>query len=709
MATSPNDAPQKTPSALSPAQARRAEAQFQAACALHDQGLLDAATAAYAACLQIDPQHVAAHTNLGNVWRQQGNADTALAHFDQAIAMAPNYALAHYNRASLLQAHGLPEAALASYSDCVALQPDFAEAWCNSGVLLLEWHQYAPAIECLQRAIALRPAFAEALNSLGSAYLELQRWDDALGCLEAAIQAQPDLADAFINVGLVLENTRHGEAAHVAFRQALALAPHSGKALCNAYRAALGLCHWQHRTDDERTLLQAVAEGRSDIDPFTLLAVHGAACAPGMLLRPAALRYAEQRYPELAQPPLIAPGPRAAADPALPPDKADPRPLRIGYLSADFHDHATLHLLRGVLQHHDASGFTIYGYSYGATHDAVTDQAAAACAVFRDLRSVSVADAARQIAADGVDILVDLKGYTGHSRLGITALRPAPVIVNWLGYPGTLGHPRLADYVIGDPVVTPPAHAAHYSETLALMPHCYQPNDRQRRVGPRPTRASQGLPDDGLVFCCFNQSYKWDADTFTMACDLLAAVPGSVLWMLQPPQGAAPALRARMAARGVDPTRLVFAAWAPPAEHLARLACADLALDTFPYTSHTTASDALWAGVPLVTRQGESFVSRVAASLLTTLGLPQLIANDLPDALERALQLARNPSALATVRQQLADQRLRSPLFDTARFTRDLERLYRAMWAQHQQGIRATIALDPLDRLDPLTPPAGLD
>jgi predicted O-linked N-acetylglucosamine transferase (SPINDLY family) len=260
-----------------------------------------------------------------------------------------------------------------------------------------------------------------------------------------------------------------------------------------------------------------------------------------------------------------------------------------------------------------------------------------------------------------------------------------------LGYPGTLGHERLADYIIGDPIVTPLDAPEGYSETLALMPNCYQPNDRNRPISAAPPRAAEGLPEDAFIFCSFNQSYKIIPEVFELWCKLLSAVPGSVLWLLESPQGAMDNLRREARVRNIDPQRLIFAGRKPLAEHLGRLQLADLALDTFPYGSHTTGSDALWAGVPLITRPGNTFASRVAASLLTAAGLPELITDTWEAYFALALELANDATRRQDLCQRMASQRLSSPLFDTRRFTTDLEQLYERIWAQHATGERESI------------------
>jgi predicted O-linked N-acetylglucosamine transferase (SPINDLY family) len=297
------------------------------------------------------------------------------------------------------------------------------------------------------------------------------------------------------------------------------------------------------------------------------------------------------------------------------------------------------------------------------------------------------------IEQDEIDILVDLKGWTQDIRIAIQALRPAPIVVTWLGFPGTIAHAAFADYVIGDPVVTPLEHADGYTETLALMPHCYQPNDNKRAIGATPTRAAMGLPEGAFVFCSFNRCDKINRTMFAIWCDILRSVPGSVLWLLFDSDYAANKLRASAKAAGIAPERLVFAPRMASDDHLGRLRLADLALDTFPYTSHTTGSDVLWAGVPLLALKGETFASRVSSSLVTAAGLPEMVANSHAEFCEMAVALAHDSLRLKALRRRLDVIGENSPLFDSERFARDLARLYQAMWDRYQAGVKAPIVL----------------
>lgn len=651
-----------------------AETRFHHGLALQNLGRLAEAEASYTACLRLAPGHALAYNNLGNLLDAQGRNDEALRCFDTAIDKDPSLVLAHYNRGRLLHAAQQTAAALDSYSRCIELGADFAEAYSNCGLVLLELRQHEAALQCFAQALELRPDFAEAYNNSGIVLLELHHYADAVRCFEQAATLRPDYAEAYNNLGTAWAELKEFDAAGAAFRQALRLRPNYGHAAGQAYRCALSACDWHAKAADEESLAAMLVAGVADIPVFATLALPDRADFPAAILqRRAATLYAQARYPALAGPPLVTATSVAGER------------LRIGYLSADFHEHATMHLLRGVLAAHDRRRYAIHGYSYGPAADATTRAVAGHFDVFRDLGRLSDQAAAEQIAADGIDILVDLKGYTAHTRLGITALRPAPVIVSWLGYPGTLGARRLADYLIGDAVATPAEHAAHFSETLVLLPHCYQPNDRARRIGACPNRTALGLPQQGFVFCSFNQSYKFDPAMFDLWCRLLREVPGSVLWLLAPGATAQANLQREAAARGVGAERLVFAPSLGQEEHLGRLQAADLALDTFPVTSHTTASDALWAGVPLVTQIGGSFVSRVAASLLHAVGLPELVTASGEAYFALARDIALDPARLAALRQTLIAGKSSAPLFDTPRFTRNLERGYAAIWARHTQ------------------------
>lgn len=657
----------------------QAEALFNLGRALRGLGKHEEAIAAFRQVLAGAKDSPVAHNDVGLQLQDLGARGEAEACFRRAIALAPDYARAHSNLGRMLQDQGRPDEALAALRQAVALEPGLAPAHANLAGLLNSMRMFEEGEAACRQALRLDPAQVGALANRGTALLGLRRNAEAEACFRQALALDPDHADSCNNLGNLLAQEKRYEEALPLYRRIKG----DGSALAAAYHCASHLCDWKERSRDEAALRRMLQSDVAAPAPFHLLAMPGED-GPA-LQRRAGLLYANRHFPaELARPPMVDPSRRPTRD-----------RLRIAYLSADFHDHATMHLLAGVLAAHDRARYFIQCYSYGPDiHDRGRQQALDAAEIFRDFGAMSDRAAAEQIAADGIDILVDLKGYTQDGRLGISALRPAPLIVSWLGYPGTLGHQRLADYIVGDPIVTPPDHAPRYSEALASMPHSYQPNDRGREIGNRPSRRDAGLPDEGFVFCSFNQSYKLSPTLFDRWCRLLRGVPGSVLWLLRPAAAAVANLRAEAGKRGVEAERLIFAEHLPVSEHLGRLQLADLALDTFPYGSHTTGSDALWVGVPMVTMLGETFASRVGASLLHAAGLPELVAESWEAYEALAQGLAMDPPRLAALREQLGAQRLTAPLFDTLAFARDLERLYEAIWtAPH--GAQVVIAASP--------------
>jgi predicted O-linked N-acetylglucosamine transferase (SPINDLY family) len=434
------------------------------------------------------------------------------------------------------------------------------------------------------------------------------------------------------------------------------------------------MCEWSGRADLLRDFRAQIEGGESGkISPFLLLAMSGVSAS-------------EQRgCSELWMKDRQAASAADRAALAFTFSTAARPKIRIGYLSCDFQEHATALLLIEMFEAHDRSRFELFAYSYGADDGRpMRPRLAAAFDHFVEIEALSNIDAARAIHADGIDILIDLKGYTLHTRTAILVLGPAPVQVNFLGYPGTLGG-SLCDYIITDPFLTAPSSAEDYSESFAYLPNTYQPHGRKAPIGTAPSRAEAGLPDHGFVFCCFNQAYKITPDIFDIWCHLLIEVPGSVLWLLGNDM-AEGNLKNEALSRGVTADRLVFAKGLPQTEHLGRLQLADLVLDTLPYNAHTTASDALWASVPLVTCPGETFPSRVAGSILRAIGLDELIAADLDGYFDLALELASEPKRLANIKAKLAANRLTTPLFDIEAYTRDLEGLFEIMWRRYRDG-----------------------
>ena len=557
------------------------------------------------------------------------------------IAAIPDSAQLEFNLGYLLRSSGRDRAAEAAFERACTLDPADQEAWMQLGSLRYARADHRAAATAFQQAAAIDgPGHLLALRLAGFALADGGLPEAAAACLETVV------------------SHCSGEEADL-------------QLLSQLLFCRLELCDWHDRTELVARCRRLLSAGAVPAEPFTFLLLGE--------ITPAEQLDLSQRFCGSLLPPRILAARQEVDEPK--------RRLRIGYLGDIFHEHATARLVTGMIEHHDHDRFEVHAFSYGPEDDGDKRQRwLAACDAFHDLRLLDVPQTAAYIHAQEIDILIDLNGWTGNTRSAALAWRPATVQVNWLGYPATMGSRQLADYLIGDAVVTPPEDAAHYAETLALMPHSYQANDRSRVIGAIPSRRNAGLPEEGFVFSCFNRFLKISDEVFAAWCRILSQVPGSVLWLLDGNAGARVRLVTYAAEHGITAERLIFARHLPQEAHLARLSLADLVLDTFPYGAHTTASDALWCGVPVLTRTGETFSSRVAASLLQACDMPGLVVRNVDEYVHRALSLARDPAAMAELRSRLARNRLQTPLFDTAAFARDFESLLRLIWSDHVAG-----------------------
>ena len=561
-----------------------------------------------------------------------------------------------------LRAGRLAEAA-GAYQRVIALQPDVPAAYHNLGLALRQMGQSDDAVACYRRVVALRPFAPEGHNNLANALRDLGRLDEAAAAYRQALALRPTDAEVHNNLGAVLQMQGKLDAAIASFRQALALKPALAETLSNLIYTSKMACEWRGLDAYEEKCRALVRAGARQIVPFHFLSMQ---TSPVEQLQ-CARQFASARTKGAGR---LPPTTRAAKD-----------RLRLGYLSAKFHQHPSSVLTAELFERHDRTRFEVFAYAIGPDDgSAMRRRLERGFDHFTDIRALSHGDAAKRIRDDEIDVIIDLTGYNDDERLPILAWRPAPVQVNFLGYPGTLGAP-FVDYVVADPITVPMTDQPFFTEKIVQLPDCYQPNDSKRPIAePTPSRAECGLPEQGVVFCCFNQSYKITAATFEVWMRLLRALPGSVLWLLDSNPAVKPHLRREAEARGVAAERLIFAPRLPLAEHLARHRVADLFLDTLPYNAHTTASDALWAGLPVLTCVGNCFAGRVAASLLHAVGLPELVTRSL-DAYEAlAVRLAQEPAQRASLRAKLEALRATAPLFDTGRFAANLERAYRRMW-----------------------------
>jgi protein O-GlcNAc transferase len=646
---------------------------------LHQQGRLADAEKLYRNILRARPKHFEARHLLGILRSQQGRAEEALDLIRTALETKPNDPDGLYNRGNVLVQLERYEEALASYDAALAVQPDNEEAHHNRGNVLSKLGLPGEALAAFDRALALKPAYTEALNNRGITLERLQRYDEALASYDRATAMRPDRAEGLYNRGNLLKELKRFDESVASYQKARAITKNDPDAF-GIVESALAICDWKHSGELLGEVRAGLMAGKSIVTPFTLV---GYCDDPALHLQ--------------CSKNLIADRIRIRPVPLWNGTGYQHERIKVAYLSADFREHATAYLLAELIELHDRERFEVIGVSFGADDGSdIRRRMADSFDTFHDVREWADRDIAAKLRELEVDIAVDLKGHTQDSRPEVLAHRPAPIQVGYLGYPGTIGADFL-DYVLADETVAPFDHALFYSEKIVQLPDCYQVNDRRRAIAATtPTRQEAGLPESGFVFCCFNNTYKITQPVFEAWMRLLAKVPGSVLWLLRDNPGAERNLRDEAEKRGVDPARLVFAGRAKLEDHLARHRLADLFLDTLPYNAHTTASDALWTGLPVVTCQGNAFAGRVAASLLKAIGLPELVTHNLGDYEALALRLATDAAMLQRVRETLAGNRLSHPLFDTDRFRRGIEAAYTRMWQTWQRGEAAqAFRVDP--------------
>jgi len=654
--------------------------------------------------LALQPASAATNYNRGLALQLLQRPAEALASYDDALRSEPAFPEALHNRGNVLHALGRYDEALASWDLALAQKPDFPQALHSRGLLLHELRRHDEALVAFDRAVALDPGFAAAFNDRGLTLNELLRHDEALASCEQALAIRPDYSEAFINCGVIFSRWKRYEFAVDAYNRALLIKPDSIEALHNRglalqqlarYKEAaadfaraleidpaarysramllfmrLQCCDWREFEPAARQFAAEVADGTATAVPFPMLCIADA---------PTAHRRCAEAWVAANYPPAPVPLWRG--------ERYEHERIRVAYLSADFKEHAMAYLMAELFERHDRARFEVTGVSWGSPEASpMRTRLMGAFERFVEVQGWSDPDVARLLRELEIDIAVDLNGFTHDGRLGILAQRPAPVQVNYLGYPGTLGAPYI-DYIVADTVVIPEEDRKDYAEQVAYLPDSYQVNDRRRRIAEvTPTRGQAGLPERGVVFCSFNNNCKITPEVFAVWMRLLQAVEGSVLWLLEGNAVALSNLRREAQARGVSAKRLVFAPRVDLAEHLARHRLADLFLDTLPYNAHTTTSDALWAGLPVVTCLGAAFAGRVAGSLLRAAGLPELVTTSLAEYEALSLRLARKPEALAAMKAKLVRNRDTCALFDSERFRRHLEAAYATMWERVQRG-----------------------
>jgi protein O-GlcNAc transferase len=640
---------------------------------LRKQGESDEALTHCDAALTIVPNYADAWSNRGNVLFDLGRFEEALTDYNKAVALVPNHASAHLGRGNVFKELERPDDALAAYDRSLASNPNLVDTWLARGELLAELGRHDEALAAFDRARLLKPDSAEAWLDCGNTLVELKRHDEAFGAYDRALALMPDLAPAWLGRANVFLEFKRFADAYAGYDKALSLDPDLALHFATGHRlhTKLSLCDWNELAADVTYLLSMLRQRKPVSYPFPILSMPS---TPADQLLCAKLAIADL--------PRVRPiwnGEIYSHD-----------RIRVAYLSSDLREHAVAYLTAGLFEHHDKSRFETTAISFDVKQDSeIGRRVKAAFDRFVDAPSQSDQDVAELIRRLEIDIVVDLNGFTRNSRLGVFARRPAPIQVNYLGYAGTMGA-DFYDYIVADATVVPKQHFEFYSEKVVWLPDSFLANDDKRSIAERtPSRAELQLPERGFVFCSFNQSYKIEPAIFDIWMRLLKAVDGSVLWLKENDAAASHHLRLEAERRGVAPERLVFAPSLPDvADHLARQRQADLFLDTLHYNAHTTASDALWAGVPVLTRLGSTFAGRVAASLVHAAGLPELVTESLADYEALALKLAREPELIGAMKKKLARNRDSCPLFDTARFTRNIEAAYTTMWQRAQRAER---------------------
>ena len=697
--------------------------QFEPACAaglrergrvLRQQGRHQQALASFDQALAIDSGHVIAHCDRAAVLSELGHNAEALAGYDAVISIDPAAAEAHFGRGRALHAMQRLEESAASYRRALVLEPEYVDCLVQLGRVLQLMNRHSEALVICDAALTLQPEHVPALCDRATLLHASGRSNDAIRDFDAALRISPEAAETHYNRGVVLLSLGRVDQAIVAFDQALALKPDYADALHNRGVALLGQQRYAEALQNYKLLLAFdpeymhaagnVAYASSQTCDWTdysrIRNLVEAGVSRGELVATPLVVMALSTNPATqltAARTLVASRHSTEVEPLWRGERYRHARIRVAYLSANFHDHAIAYLMAGLFERHDRDRFEVFGVSYGSTTTgAMHARIAKSFEHFVDVRNCNEEQIAGLLREREIDIVIDLMGFTGGSRPDILAKRPAPVQVNYLGYPGTMGA-AFVDYILADRFVIPEASRMHYAENVVYLPDTFQANDSDRQVvGAAPLRGEVQLPERGFVFCSFNNNYKINPDTFDVWMRILSRVGHSVLWLLGGNAAVVDNLRIEAERRGIEPSRLRFAPKVPYADYLTRYRTADLFLDTLPFNAGTTASDALWAGLPVLTVSGEAFASRMAGSLLQCAGLPELVTGSLEDYEALAVRLASDPDTLRDIRERLAVNRKTSPLFNTDRFRRHIESAFTTMWETAERGERpAAFAVHP--------------
>jgi predicted O-linked N-acetylglucosamine transferase (SPINDLY family) len=626
--------------------------------------------ASYDLAIRIKPDYPEAHYNRGIVLKELRRFEEALSSYNKAISIKPRFAEALNNKGLVLHELKRFDEAISSYDQAIDISPHFVEAYYNFGNTLLELKRYDGAIVMYNKAIRIKPDYAEALSNCGNALLELKRYEEAIASYKNAIRIKPDFIDANLNLGNSLIKLKHFDEALNSYKRVLKVKPDYNFLIGLIHHFEMAMCSWENFDNQKNLILQKIHSKEKATDPFEIIAIADS---------PATHRICSEMYikEKLSLNSILGAIPK----------NIKKNKIHLGYYSADFRNHAITFLIAELIEIHNKDRFEIIAFSFGPdVKDEMYSRLSKAFDQFIDVRDKTDQEVATLSRRLGIDIAIDLGGYTKDCRPGIFSYRAAPIQLSYIGYLGTSGAPHI-DYLIADKTIIPLDSQNYYSEKIVYLPS-YQINDRKRKISARQfSRKDFGLPMNNFTFCCFNNNYKILPATFDGWMRILTAVDNSILFLYAGNKFVRSNLINEALKRGVSSERLVFGEHLEPDEYLARYKLCDLFLDTFPYNAGTTASDALWAGLPVLTMMGESFASRMAASLLNAIDLPELITSSQEHYEALAIELATNPVKLKEIKTKLESNRLTTPLFDTPRFTKHLEDAYTKMYERYHADL----------------------
>jgi len=625
----------------------------------HKDGKILKAVEIYLELLKKDKDNYRVLSLLGAANIQLGNIDKGICYLKKSIQINSNYAAAHINLGNGFKNKNSFEDALNCYNKAIYLEPNNPDVHCNKGAVLYQLKEFSKALESYNKAIEIDNKHFLSHNNKGILLKDLGNFDEALECYKNSININPKNVLAYISKGdLYLELKRYEDALK-SFENAIQIDENQNYLLGKYIRCCMFLCKWENFFPTTQKINKLIKKSLKVVDPFTYMSI---------MDNPEISKLCAEIYSQdkLSIIPL-----------SKKVSLKKSSKLKIGYFSGDFNNHAVMHLIMDVFKNHNKSNFEIFGFSFRPDKDDHwTEKLKKYFDGFNNVKEytdIQIANLSKKI---GIDIAVDLTGFTKSSRVGVFAHRAAPIQINYLGYPGTLGS-EFFDYIIADEIIIPKKNSNFFSEKVLYLPNCYQANMSSKQVSEKTiTKSELNLPDDKFIFACFNNNYKITPDIFNSWMNILKRVPKSILWLLKSNESSILNLQKEAIKRNVNPERIIFAPPLPNDEHLNRLRLADLFLDSFPYNSHTTASDIVRMGVPIVTVIGNSFASRVCASILTTLKLPELITNNITEYESLAVELALDDKKITKFKNSVKDSAKNSILFDSVNFTRNLEKLY---------------------------------